>query len=44
LSLHAQISGDASFVVHQNEQQVREMLVWVKEFIKAAENYLKQAF
>jgi uncharacterized protein (UPF0332 family) len=27
-----------------NEEQVREMLAWGKEFIKAAENYLKQAF
>jgi len=27
-----------------NEEQVREMLSWAKEFIKAAENYLKQAF
>ena len=27
-----------------NEEQIREMLVWAKEFIKAAENYLKQAF
>ena len=25
-------------------EQVREMPVWAKEFIKAAENYLKQAF
>jgi len=27
-----------------NEEQVREMLAWAREFIKAAENYLKQAF
>ena len=26
------------------EAQVREMLAWAKEFLKAAENYLKQAF
>ncbi|MDQ3004827.1 MAG: HEPN domain-containing protein [Chloroflexota bacterium] len=24
-----------------NEEQVREMLVWAKEFLKAGENYLK---
>jgi len=27
-----------------DEGQIREMLAWAKEFIKAAENYLKQAF
>ena len=27
-----------------NEEQIREMLIWANEFIKAAENYLKQAF
>lgn len=27
-----------------NEEQIREMLAWAKEFITAAENYLKQVF
>ena len=27
-----------------SEEQVREMMTWSKEFIQAAENYLKQAF
>jgi uncharacterized protein (UPF0332 family) len=27
-----------------SEEQIHEMLAWGKEFIKAAENYLKQAF
>ena len=29
---------------HLSEEEVREMLTWGKEFIKAAEMYLKQAF
>ncbi|SRR6266496_6855538 len=27
-----------------NEEQIREMLAWAKDFIKVAESYLKQAF
>lgn len=29
---------------HVNEEQVREIQAWAEEFIKAAENYLKQTF
>jgi uncharacterized protein (UPF0332 family) len=29
---------------HINEEQIRELLAWAKEFIEAAENYLNQAF
>ncbi|MEO7840208.1 MAG: hypothetical protein ABIU06_12745 [Anaerolineales bacterium] len=29
---------------HVDEEQVREMLTWAKEFLKAGENYLKQVF
>ena len=36
--------GDYSVLAEVTEEQVREMLVWAKEFIKAAETYLKQAF
>jgi uncharacterized protein (UPF0332 family) len=36
--------GDYSVLAEVTPEQVREMLTWAKEFIKAAENYLKQAF
>jgi uncharacterized protein (UPF0332 family) len=36
--------GDYAIGTHLTEEEVREMLTWAKEFIKAAENYLKQAF
>ncbi|HMB23851.1 MAG TPA: HEPN domain-containing protein [Anaerolineales bacterium] len=36
--------GDYSVLAEVTAGQVREMLVWAKEFIKAAEDYLKQAF
>lgn len=36
--------GDYSVLAEVTKEQVSEMLAWAKEFIKAAENYLKQAF
>lgn len=36
--------GDYAIGDHLTEEEVREMLGWAKEFIKAAENYLKQSF
>ena len=36
--------GDYAIGTHLTKEEVREMLVWAKEFIKAAENYLQQAF
>jgi uncharacterized protein (UPF0332 family) len=36
--------GDYSILAEVTAEQVREMLAWAKEFIKAAENYLRQAF
>jgi uncharacterized protein (UPF0332 family) len=36
--------GDYSVLAEVTKDQVHEMLAWAKEFIKAAENYLKQAF
>lgn len=36
--------GDYAIGTHLTQEEVREMLAWAKEFIKAAENYLKQAF
>lgn len=36
--------GDYSILAEVTKEEVREMLAWAKEFIKAAENYLKQAF
>ncbi len=36
--------GDYSVLAEVTKEQVREMLAWAKEFIKAAENYLKQPF
>ncbi len=36
--------GDYSILAEVTKEQVQEMLLWAKEFIKAAENYLKQAF
>jgi uncharacterized protein (UPF0332 family) len=36
--------GDYSVLAEVTTEQVREMLAWAKEFIKAGENYLKQAF
>ena len=36
--------GDYAIGIHLTENEVREMLAWAKEFIKAAENYLNQAF
>ena len=34
--------GDYSLVAEVTEEQTLEMLEWAEEFIKAAENYLKQ--
>ena len=36
--------GDYSVLAEVTKEQVQEMLAWAKEFIRAAENYLKQAF
>jgi len=36
--------GDYSVLAEVTKEEVREMLAWAKEFIKAAENYLKQEF
>lgn len=36
--------GDYSVLAEVTREQVTEMLAWAKEFIMAAENYLKQAF
>ena len=36
--------GDYSALATVTNEEVREMLAWAKEFIKAAESYLKQAF
>ncbi len=36
--------GDYSVTAEVTREQVREMLDWAKEFLKAAENYFKQAF
>ena len=36
--------GDYAIGNHLTQQEVREMLAWAKEFIKAAESYLQQAF
>lgn len=36
--------GDYAIGTHLTQEEVGEMLAWAKEFIKAAENYLKQAF
>jgi uncharacterized protein (UPF0332 family) len=36
--------GDYSVIAQVTKEEVQEMLAWAKEFIKAAENYLKQAF
>jgi uncharacterized protein (UPF0332 family) len=36
--------GDYSVLAEVTKEQVSEMLAWAKEFIKAAENYLRQAF
>jgi uncharacterized protein (UPF0332 family) len=36
--------GDYAIGKHLTEEEVREMLSWAKEFIKAAQSYLRQAF
>ena len=36
--------GDYSIIADVTKEQVLEMLAWAKEFIKAAETYLKQVF
>jgi uncharacterized protein (UPF0332 family) len=36
--------GDYAIGTHLTQEEVNEMLAWAKEFIKAAETYLKQAF
>lgn len=36
--------GDYSVLAEVTKEEVREMLTWAKEFIKAAEKYLDQAF
>ena len=36
--------GDYSVLAEVTKEEVREMLTWAKEFIKAGENYLNQTF
>jgi uncharacterized protein (UPF0332 family) len=36
--------GDYSILAEVTKEEVREMLTWAKEFIRAAEGYLDQAF
>ena len=36
--------GDYAIGKHLTNEEVREMLTWAKEFIKAGENYLNHAF
>jgi len=36
--------GDYAIGNHLTKEEVQEMLAWAKEFVKAAEDYLKQAF
>ena len=36
--------GDYSVLAEVTKEEVREMLGWAEEFIKAGENYLNQAF
>lgn len=36
--------GDYAIGTHLTKEEVLEILAWAKEFIKAAESYLKQAF
>jgi uncharacterized protein (UPF0332 family) len=36
--------GDYAIGSHLTEEEVREMLTWAEEFLKAGENYLEQAF
>ena len=36
--------GDYSIIADVTKEQVLEILAWAKEFIKAAETYLKQVF
>jgi uncharacterized protein len=36
--------GDYSIMAEVTEEQASEMLEWAKEFIKAAEDFLKQTF
>jgi uncharacterized protein (UPF0332 family) len=36
--------GDYAIGKHLTEEEVREMLSWAKEFIKAAQGYLRQYF
>lgn len=36
--------GDYAIGSHLTEEEVREMLTWAREFLKAGENYLEQAF
>lgn len=36
--------GDDAISSHLTEEEVREMLAWSKEFLKAGKNYLEQAF
>ena len=36
--------GDYSVLAEVTKEEVREMLAWAKEFIKAGESYLKQVF
>ena len=36
--------GDYAISKHLTEEEVGEMLTWAKEFIKAAETFLRQAF
>jgi len=36
--------GDYAIGSHLTDEEVQEMLAWAKEFVKAAKDYLKQAF
>ncbi|MCK6585082.1 MAG: HEPN domain-containing protein [Anaerolineales bacterium] len=36
--------GDYAIGSHLTEEEVHEMLTWAKEFLRAGENYLEQAF
>jgi hypothetical protein len=36
--------GDYAIGDHLTEEEVREMLAWGKEFLKAAESFLSHAF
>jgi uncharacterized protein (UPF0332 family) len=35
--------GDYAIGSHLTEEEVREMLIWAREFLKAGKNYIEQA-